>query len=227
MALAVRGNRFSRFARGQTAAKVWEQRHGLEFFDESAPETEIDFAHANSFLIARRLLLRAAALTVPDPKFGLVDDYWLSFALSHHLGARLIKIQASEALCFSETAFDASVAMFLRRDVHEAKLRFFDYHARRGWPRTLASAGEQRALEAEAQTIPERATDIYWAQRALEAEAQTIFERATDIYRARVRSSRRAIRELAISILGRGPTRTDRRLLGFIRDLSSSGRDAD
>src|SRR5262249_13687216 len=134
--------------------------HGNEFFDQSALETEIDFAHSNNFLIARRLLLEAAALPIPDPEFGLVDDYWLSYALSRHLNATLIKIQASDAFCFSETAFDASVAMFFRRDVRAARLRFFDYHARQGWPRTLASPAEQRALEAEAAIAPSKGERI-------------------------------------------------------------------
>ena len=54
---------------------------------------QVHFLHADSCLIPRSLLLAIAAHPLPSPDYVLVDDYWMSFVLSHHLQVPLWKIK--------------------------------------------------------------------------------------------------------------------------------------
>ena len=92
------------------------------------------FLHADSCLIPREALLEVGRLPLPRPQFALVDDYWMSMALSRDLGWRLWKIQAAHAFEFDPTADDAEVALYLSRSVHEQRVDFYVHHMLRGWP---------------------------------------------------------------------------------------------
>ena len=135
VALCGCGHRFDPAAIARAdAAGVWDRREGLSFFDQDAPECDVHFMHANSLLISRELLLAASREAMPDPSIRLVDDYWLSFILSHHLGARLVKIRLDEQMRFIESAYDPQVAMHLQPAIREARLLMYRHHRDSGWP---------------------------------------------------------------------------------------------
>ena len=89
-AICACGHQFGREATGASASEVWEDRQGLQFLDQTAPSIEVDFAHGNNFMISRGLFLQASAFKMPHLQFGLVDDYWLSYVLSHFLKTTII-----------------------------------------------------------------------------------------------------------------------------------------
>lgn len=129
------GHRFDIEVVGKaTAEQVWEERRGLHFFDQDYPEIDVHFMHANNFLVSREVMLRLCSIPIPDPRFELVDDYWMSFVLSRYFGGSIVKAQLGNVFRFSESAFDPVHAMFNRPDVHQARLAFFDYHCGKGWP---------------------------------------------------------------------------------------------
>lgn len=71
---------------------------------------------------------------LPDPGFALVDDYWMSFVLSHRLRVPIWKIRAESMISFSESAFDPQQAMCYDPIVREQRINFYVYHMRQGWP---------------------------------------------------------------------------------------------
>jgi hypothetical protein len=139
VAICACGHRFTREIEGASAEDVWERRRGLQFFDPRAPECDVHFLHANNCMMSRELLLKVAACPPPESDFGLVDDYWMSYVLSSFLDTRTVKIAAASSFEFAPDAFDPRVAMFNRRDVHEARLRLFTYLSQRHWPATNAA----------------------------------------------------------------------------------------
>ena len=135
VAVSACGHRFDPDLVGQASAEdVWDSRVGLHFYDEHATQVDLHFMHANSMLLSRETLLRIAARPIPDPVFHLVDDYWISFVLSHEMGARLVKVPMGDQMRFTESAYDPAVALHLRPEVRKARLRMFDFHRRLGWP---------------------------------------------------------------------------------------------
>ena len=134
VAICACGHRFTAEISGASASDVWERRRGLEFLGREHGEGDVHFMHANNCMMPRDLLLRVAASPPPDADYGLVDDYWMSYVLSAVLAARTIKVEAASVFDFADDAFDPSVAMFNRRDVHGARLKLFDELSRRGWP---------------------------------------------------------------------------------------------
>ena len=57
---------------------------------------QVHFLHADSCLIPRSLLLEVASYALPSPDYILIDDYWMSFVLSHHLRVPLWKIKGDQ-----------------------------------------------------------------------------------------------------------------------------------
>lgn len=115
--------------------RVWECWEHLDFYDADAPPCELHFMHGSSCLIPREALLELARLDLPRRDFILVDDYWISFALSARLGWRIWKIRADSAFRFDKSAEDPSVALFLNERVREERTNFYIYHMTEGWPR--------------------------------------------------------------------------------------------
>ena len=129
------GHRFDPVAIAKAeAADVWDLRAGLSFFDQDAAECDVHFMHANSLMVARELVLAAACQPMPDPSIRLVDDYWLSFVLSHHLDTRLIKIRIADQMRFIESAYDPEIAMHLQPAIREARFHMYRHHRLNGWP---------------------------------------------------------------------------------------------
>jgi hypothetical protein len=136
-------------ARGHTFAEheldvdhpeaVWNNRRGLQFWDETADAREVHFMHADNCLIPRAALLELAGCALPRPQFALVDDYWMSMTLARDLNWKLWKIQAASAFNFDPSADDQDVALYKNPAVHEQRIDFYVHHMLAGWPRNGSS----------------------------------------------------------------------------------------
>jgi GT2 family glycosyltransferase len=118
----------------QQPEQMWRTQEYIEFHDESEPDQPVHFFHADNCIISRALLKRAVSVDMEVPEFVLVDDYWLSYVISHLLGGQLQKIKADDVLKYHPRADDARVAMFQDTLVREQRVNFYIYHMQRGWP---------------------------------------------------------------------------------------------
>jgi hypothetical protein len=90
--------------------------------------------HGSNCLVPRAALLELSRLELPRRELILVDDYWLSYALSGVLGWKLWKIDATDAFRFDASAEDPDVALWLNSRVREERTNFYVYHMMREWP---------------------------------------------------------------------------------------------
>jgi hypothetical protein len=114
--------------------RFWNKRESMKFYDETKPDRQIHFTHADNCLIPKRIMKSALQYEMERYDFILVDDYWLSFVFSQHLGIPLWKIKGDDALQFTECANDPSIAMFHNDLVNEQRVNFYVYHMTQGWP---------------------------------------------------------------------------------------------
>jgi len=98
---------------------------------------QIHFLHADNCLIPRNILLEIAAYELPSPDFILVDDYWMSFVLSHHLKVPIWKIEGKDLFTSTPCSEDKSIALFYNPEVEEQRVNFYVYHMRQGWPASM------------------------------------------------------------------------------------------
>lgn len=113
---------------------AWRDQKYIEFHDETAEDCNVHFFHADNCFISRALLSEAVQYQPDIPEYILVDDYWLSYVISHFCRAQLWKIKADDVLGFHLSADDARIAMFQNSLVREQKVNFYTYHMLRGWP---------------------------------------------------------------------------------------------
>lgn len=90
--------------------------------------------HASTSFYPRDILLQANTHDLPTPDTVLVDDYWLSFVLSHKLKVPLWKIQGNHAFSHTSCADDPAIALYKRPEVKEEQTNFYIRHMRQGWP---------------------------------------------------------------------------------------------
>ena len=93
--------------------------------------------HAGNMLIPKQILEAALSghqLTRRD--YVLVDDYWLSFVLSHHMEVSLMRVKADDVMAMTPSADDEEVALYCNRAVHEQRADFYIYHNRLNWPKS-------------------------------------------------------------------------------------------
>jgi hypothetical protein len=114
--------------------RFWENHEAMRFFDESAPDRQIHFMHADNCLIPRNIMKRALQYEMERYEYALIDDYWLSYVLSEHLRVPIWKIKADDAFQMTPSAEDTSIALFHNPLVNEQRVNFHLYHTRRGWP---------------------------------------------------------------------------------------------
>ena len=105
---------------------------------------------------------------MPDAEFALIDDYWLSFVVSHHLGYPIWKIQGSTMFTMTASAVAPDCAMALNPDVVEQRIKFYVYHMKEGWPGEKKKHADKRNREG-------RQVDVFEYEptpknRAIEAE---------------------------------------------------------
>ena len=90
--------------------------------------------HADNCFIPRSLLIEASAYSMPSPDTVLVDDYWLSFVLSHHLNVPLWKIYGEGIFHSTPCSESADIALFYNKRVEDERVNFYVYHTSQGWP---------------------------------------------------------------------------------------------
>jgi hypothetical protein len=112
----------------------WATAENYLFFDEAAEDRLVHYMHASACLIAKELLARAVKYQMPRAEFALVDDYWLSFVLSHYLKADLWKIKCDDVFAHTTSAEDPAIALYLKPRVREELVNMYIYHMRAGWP---------------------------------------------------------------------------------------------
>lgn len=139
--LCLRGHSFSRFDVLNTQPElVWGCGNGFtRFHDDGDPETALHFVHADCCLISRHALQLASSVHVPDPRFMLVDDYWLSFVLQHKFNIGIRKLCAcsgdGQALVLRTEDSDlAGLALHKDPDVLAARYSLCAHHMAHHWP---------------------------------------------------------------------------------------------
>ena len=96
----------------------------------SSPYTQIHFLHADNCLIPRSILLEISTYNLPSPDFILVDDYWMSFVISHHLKVPIWKIEGKDLFTSTPCAENKSIALFYNPEVEEQRVPRLDEPAR-------------------------------------------------------------------------------------------------
>jgi len=141
----------------QYPEKVWEKHRHIQFYDESVYDTYIHFFHADNCFISKSILLKINGFELENPDFILVDDYWMSYIVSHELGIPILKIQLDSEITFTPCANDKEIALFHNPKVRKERIDFYIYHMRKGWPNSVPDASipgsavirENNGLDAE------------------------------------------------------------------------------
>jgi endoglucanase len=118
----------------ENPADFWESYEHMTFYDESIDDRQVHFMHADNCFIPKRILKRAGQFDLPAYEFAVIDDYWLSFVLSHELHIPIWKIRADAVLSFTPCADDPDVALYHSALVREQRVSFYVHHMRAGWP---------------------------------------------------------------------------------------------
>ena len=135
--LAVRGHKFLPHQLNQADPRAeWMTYQHVRFVDDDQPEQLVHFLHADTCLIPRRALQDFVSIAMPDSGFVLVDDYWMSFVLSHYFNRNLRKLQCRNDEHFkrTETSDQVGLALYTRPEVQDARVRMYIYHMMSGWP---------------------------------------------------------------------------------------------
>lgn len=145
LAICARGHRFRPHRIQETIDDdMWQDRKVVDFFDENKQDVGVHFMHADNLLIPTALMRECGSIDMPYKEWGLIDDYWMSFVLAHHLGAMPMKIQADGVFEFTPDADNPSVALFHNPDVQHERIRFYLYHMRLGWPAFEHTGAEEQ-----------------------------------------------------------------------------------
>jgi glycosyltransferase involved in cell wall biosynthesis len=107
------------------------------YFDEKKPDRQIHYIHGSISFFPRQLLNEAGAYDLPSPETVLVDDYWLSFVLSHHLHVPLWKFQGDGIFHSTPCSEDKSIALYYNEKVENERVNFYIYHMKKGWPESV------------------------------------------------------------------------------------------
>jgi hypothetical protein len=113
--------------------RVWRLGQHLNFHDEGEDACLLHYMHADNCAIPRRILRKLVQFDM-DPEFALVDDYWMSFVISHELRLQIHKVRADEAFSFHQSSVDPQFALVHNALVKEQQVNFYIHHIRRGWP---------------------------------------------------------------------------------------------
>ena len=95
------------------------------------------YVHADNCLIPRPILTDLCSYSLPSPDTILVDDYWMSFVLSHYMRIPIWKIKADTIFSSTPCADDNSIALYHNKYVREQRVNFYVYHMREGWPASV------------------------------------------------------------------------------------------
>ena len=106
----------------------------FQFRDQSKPDCRVHFIHADNLLISKELLDEALQYELPRQEFIIVDDYWLSFVLSHHMGISLWRVKADDVMYMTESGDNPDIALYHQLLTRDHRIDFYVYHLRQGWP---------------------------------------------------------------------------------------------
>jgi hypothetical protein len=120
---------------------TWQQDLNLEFLNEYREDRLVHFFHADNCLLPRPILRAVLQYAMERNEFILVDDYWMSYIISHHLRVPIWKIKADCAFRFFESAHDPAIAMYLSEPVCRERINFYVYHMMNRWPQRPADTG--------------------------------------------------------------------------------------
>lgn len=166
--LCARGHKFlAHDLNLQNPKNVWMNYDNLKFKDDNQPEQLIHFVHADACLIPKTALQEVASVSMPDPTFTLVDDYWMSFILSHKFNRKLRKLSvsglATNPINRTEDSDQPGLALHTRPEVQDARLRLYVYHMLQGWPKwELSSINNICMLSEEKQLLIKDRKKTFW-----------------------------------------------------------------
>jgi len=135
--LAVRGHKFLPHQLNNADPRAtWTEFEHVRFVDDNQPEQLLHFLHADTCLISRDAIQDFVSIAIPDNGFVLVDDYWMSFVLSHYFNRKLRKLQCNVNEHFERTveSDEVGLALYTRPEVNDAKIRMYIHHMLNGWP---------------------------------------------------------------------------------------------
>lgn len=136
--LCARGHIFDRHELDeQNPEKVWESYENIKFYNESREDIQIHFFHADNCLIPKSVLLKVNGYEWDSLDFILVDDYWMSYIISHELGLPIWKIQFDAHMEFTPCAESETISLFRNPKVRSERLKFYVYHMQNGWPNSV------------------------------------------------------------------------------------------
>jgi glycosyltransferase involved in cell wall biosynthesis len=139
--LCCRGNVFQpHVLNEEEPQRFWTDYEFLRFFDEAKEDRQVHFLHADNCLIPKAVMQEALQYKMERYEYWLIDDYWLSFVLSHFMQVPIWKIKADGALSFTPCADDPKIALYHNPRVAEQRINFYIHHMRQGWPFGLPSA---------------------------------------------------------------------------------------
>lgn len=136
--LCARGHKFKPHELNEDAPdEVWRQHRKIKFYDESQEDLKIHFFHADNCLIPRTVLLKLNEFEWENLDFILVDDYWISYIVSHELRIPIWKIKFDDQFAFTPCADDENIALFHNPKVRKERVDFYVYHMKKGWPASV------------------------------------------------------------------------------------------
>ena len=122
----------------QRPEETWCDYENLKFVADEAKEQTIHFVHADTCLIPKNCLLECNSVELFDQEFKLVDDYWMSYVLSHRFHRNLRKLQVKQELNVFKRSFDSDqvgLALHTQTKVKDARNRLYIHHMLNGWPK--------------------------------------------------------------------------------------------
>jgi glycosyltransferase involved in cell wall biosynthesis len=170
----------------ENPADFWENYEHMTFYDESIDDRQVHFMHADNCLIPKHILKRAGQFDLPAYEFSVIDDYWLSFVLSHELNIPIWKICASAVLSFTPCADDPDIALYHSALVREQRVRFYVYHMRAGWPPGQDAAANVSTRSSTVRSLDDDPWDVGFAGVNMYSEAPEDDFRAAADYGIRV-----------------------------------------
>lgn len=117
--------------------EVWKYNKHIKFYDEAEEDVKIHFLHADNCLIPRSILLKINKFEWDNLDFILVDDYWVSYIVSHKLKIPIWKIKFDDQFSFTPCANDENIALFHNPKVRKKRVDFYIYHMKKGWPASV------------------------------------------------------------------------------------------
>lgn len=134
-AICLRGHKFYPHKLNEdNPEEAWFNEKDVVFYDETAEDIMIHYAHADNMLIPKQLLTKINEYKMDDYDQILIDDYWFSYVLVAKLNIPIWKVSGKDIMQFTECESDPSIALYQNHKVRDRLLSFYVQHMRNGWP---------------------------------------------------------------------------------------------